>query len=121
MGYKVFVQAVSITTYSDSDLLELAGLVNDLHPYAMSMVDTYGLLHQSNLYHIFEVLDANLKPDIRIGYHAHNNFQMGYANGIEMIEAKTDRDMLVDGSLYGMGKSAGNAPLELLEIGRAHV
>ena len=85
LGYKVFVQAVSITTYSDSDLLELVGLVNDLHPYAMSMVDTYGLLHQSNLYHIFEVLDANLKPDIRIGYHAHNNFQMGYANAIEMI------------------------------------
>lgn len=116
LGYKVFVQAVSITTYSDSDLLELVGLVNDLHPYAMSMVDTYGLLHQGNLYHIFEVLDANLKPDIRIGYHAHNNFQMGYANGIEMIEAKTDRDMLVDGSLYGMGKSAGNAPLELLAM-----
>ena len=41
---------------------------------------------------------------------------MGYANGIEMIEAKTERPMLVDGSLYGMGKSAGNAPLELLAM-----
>lgn len=116
LGYRVFVQAVSITTYSDEDLLELVGLVNELHPYAMSMVDTYGLLHQSNLYHIFEVLDYNLRPDISIGYHAHNNFQMGYANGIEMIEAETERPMLVDGSLYGMGKSAGNAPLELLAM-----
>ena len=116
LGYKVFVQAVSITTYSDADLLELVGLVNDLHPYAISMVDTYGLLHQSNLYHIFEVLDGSLAPDICIGYHAHNNFQMGYANGIEMIEAKTERPMLVDGTLYGMGKSAGNAPLELLAM-----
>ena len=70
LGYQVFVQAVSITTYSDSDLLELVELVNDLHPYAMSMVDTYGLLHQSNLYHIFEVLDQHLAPDICIGYHA---------------------------------------------------
>lgn len=116
LGYRVFVQAVSITTYSDEDLLELVDLVNELHPYAMSMVDTYGLLHQSNLYHIFEVLDYNLRPDISIGYHAHNNFQMGYANGIEMIEAETERPMLVDGSLYGMGKSAGNAPLELLAM-----
>lgn len=116
LGYKVFVQAVSITTYSDADLLELVDLVNGLHPYAMSMVDTYGLLHQSNLYHIFEVLDSSLLPDICIGYHAHNNFQMGYANGIEMIEAKTERPMLVDGTLYGMGKSAGNAPLELLAM-----
>lgn len=116
LGYRVFVQAVSITTYSDHDLLELVNLVNDLHPHAMSMVDTYGLLHQSNLYHIFEVLDSNLLPDISIGYHAHNNFQMGYANGIKMIEAETERPMLVDGTLYGMGKSAGNAPLELLAM-----
>ncbi len=116
LGYNVFVQAVSITTYSDEDLLELVELVNELHPYAVSMVDTYGLLHQSDLYHIFQILDRNLLPGICIGYHAHNNFQMGYANGIEMIEAKTERPMLVDGTLYGMGKSAGNAPLELLAM-----
>ncbi len=114
LGYQVFVQAVSITTYSDESLLHLIDLVNDLQPYAISMVDTYGLLHQDNLYHIYKVLDANLAPNICIGYHAHNNFQMGYANGIEMINANTERTMLVDGTLYGMGKSAGNAPLELL-------
>lgn len=116
LGYQVFVQAVSITTYGDEELAELAGLVNDLHPFAMSMVDTYGLLHQDNLYHIFEVLDQELLPDICLGYHAHNNFQMGYANGIEMIGAQTQRPMLVDGTLYGMGKSAGNTPLELLAM-----
>lgn len=116
LGYQVFVQAVSITTYRDEELAELAGLVNELHPFAMSMVDTYGLLHQENLYHIFEVLDQTLLPDICLGYHAHNNFQMGYANGIEMINAQAHRPMLVDGTLYGMGKSAGNTPLELLAM-----
>lgn len=116
LGYQVFVQAVSITTYKDEELAELAGLVNDLHPFAMSMVDTYGLLHQDNLYHIFEVLNRELLPDICLGYHAHNNFQMGYANGIEMINTQVQRPMLVDGTLYGMGKSAGNAPLELLAM-----
>ena len=116
LGYQVFAQAVSITTYNDQELIELASQVNDLHPFAMSMVDTYGLLHQDNLYHIFEVLDRELLPDICLGYHAHNNFQMGYANGIEMINAPTKRPMLVDGTLYGMGKSAGNAPLELLAM-----
>lgn len=116
LGYRVFVQAVSITTYKDEELAELAGLVNDLHPFAMSMVDTYGLLHQDNLYHIFKVLDQALLSDICLGYHAHNNFQMGYANGIEMIGTPTERPMLIDGTLYGMGKSAGNAPLELLAM-----
>lgn len=116
LGYKVFVQAVSITTYSDESLLELVELVNGLQPYALSIVDTYGLLHQSNLYHIFEVLDQNLHNDIGIGYHAHNNFQMGYANGIKIMESQTERPLIIDGTLYGIGKSAGNTPLELLAM-----
>ena len=116
LGYKVFAQAVSITSYSDDELMALIELVNGVRPFAMSMVDTYGLLHQSNLMHIFEVADARLAPEIALGYHAHNNFQMGYANSISMLSALTSRDILVDGSLYGMGKSAGNAPVELLAM-----
>ena len=114
LGYKVFTQAVSITSYSDEELLELIGLVNDLCPYAMSMVDTYGLLHQDNLIHIFDIMNANLKPQICLGYHAHNNFQMGYANCIEILQKKVERPIFVDGTLYGMGKSAGNTPVELI-------
>lgn len=37
LGYKVFAQAVSITSYSDRELLDLVDLVNDLEPYAMSL------------------------------------------------------------------------------------
>lgn len=116
LGYKVFTQAVSITSYNDQELLELIGLVNAIEPYAVSMVDTYGLLHQDNLIHIFDIMNANLKADICIGYHAHNNFQMGYANCIEILNKNVDRPILVDGSLYGMGKSAGNTPIELISM-----
>ena len=116
LGYKVFTQAVSITSYNDEELLELIELVNDLQPYAVSMVDTYGLLHQDNLIHIFDIMDANLNSQICIGYHAHNNFQMGYANCIEILNKKVDRTILVDATLYGMGKSAGNTPIELISM-----
>lgn len=116
LGYKVFTQAVSITSYNDEELLELIGLVNDLCPYAVSMVDTYGLLHQNNLIHIFDIMDANLNPQICLGYHAHNNFQMSYANCIEVLHKKVERPILVDATLYGMGKSAGNTPIELISM-----
>lgn len=116
LGYKVFTQMVSVTSYTDERLVELMGLVNELKPYAVSMVDTYGLLHQDNLMHIFEVMDAHLIPEVAIGYHSHNNFQMGYANCIEFLSKQVDREILVDGTLYGMGKSAGNTPLELLAM-----
>ena len=109
-GYAVFVQAVSITSYNDEEFAELAGLVNDICPYAFSLVDTYGLLHKQQLEHYFVMADQQLRPEIGLGYHAHNNFQLAYANCIEVLEKK------LDGTLYGMGKSAGNAPTELLSM-----
>ncbi|WP_300279269.1 aldolase catalytic domain-containing protein [uncultured Subdoligranulum sp.] len=116
LGYQVFVQAVSITSYSDDELRQLIELANGIHPHALSMVDTYGLLDAESLGHIISVIDDNLLPDITLGYHAHNNFQLGYANAMSMLNKPLSRDVLVDGTLYGMGKSAGNAPIELIAM-----
>lgn len=118
LGYKVFAQLVSITSYDDEELMDLIRLANEIEPYAVSMVDTYGLLHKSTLFHYYDLLEANLKPSIRIGYHAHNNFQLGYSNCIELMgyHQGKERGLLCDGTVYGMGKSAGNAPSELLAM-----
>lgn len=116
LGYQVFSQLVSVTSYTDDELREVVGLVNNCHPFAMSMVDTYGLCDAPTLAHIMDVIDECLAPDICLGYHAHNNFQLGYANAVSVLNRSLERDVLVDGTLYGMGKSAGNAPLELLAM-----
>lgn len=116
LGYIVFAQLVSVTSYSDEEMLDLIRLANEVKPAAVSMVDTYGLMHQNNLTHFIDLLDKGLDPEISLGYHGHNNFQMGYANCIAMLAYETDRTMLVDGTLYGMGKSAGNAPIELVAM-----
>ncbi len=116
-GYMVFAQPVSVTGYSDPEMEELTKRVNDLDFYAMSIVDTYGLLDRSALLHYFSIMDKYLSDDVRIGYHAHNNFQLAYANSICLIEEVGDkRPLLIDGSAFGMGKSAGNCPLELLTM-----
>ena len=80
------------------------------------MVDTYGLLHKQQLAHYFNMANELLKESIGLGYHAHNNFQLAYANCIEVLETELKRMLIVDGTLYGMGKSAGNAPTELLAM-----
>ena len=115
-GYRVFAQAVSITSYSEAEFKELTDMVNELEPYAFSLVDTYGLLHKQQLAHYFNMADSQLLPSIGLGYHAHNNFQLAYANCIEVLETDLKRMLIVDGTLYGMGKSAGNAPTELLAM-----
>lgn len=113
-GYAVFSQLVSVTSYSDEELLKLIELVNDVKPYAVSMVDTYGLLNPGDLLHCFEILDREVLPEINIGFHAHNNLQLAYANSLAFVEKKTERNIIVDGTLFGMGKSAGNTPIELI-------
>lgn len=113
-GYAVFAQPVSVTTYTDREMLDLIDKINELAPYAVSIVDTYGLMHQGKVLHYFRLLDNNLNSDIAIGFHSHNNFQMAYANCIELIKEPTHRNLIMDASCYGMGKSAGNTCTELL-------
>ena len=116
LGYKVFAQLVSVTSYTDDELLQLVGLVNYVKPFAVSMVDTYGLLDSEALLHIYKILDEHVEEQIQIGFHAHNNFQLGYANALTFIEYPGKHDIVVDGTLFGMGKSAGNDPIELVAM-----
>ncbi len=113
-GYLVGAQPVSVTGYDDEEMKELVKEINSLSPFAMYIVDTYGLLERKQLLHIFRLIDERLDKGIKIGYHAHNNFQLAFANSVALMEEDTERDIIIDGSAFGMGKSAGNCPLELL-------
>ncbi len=115
-GYMVFAQPVSITGYTDEEMTDLVEHINVLKPFAMSIVDTYGLLDQTDLLHYFDLIDSRLDKNVMVGYHAHNNFQLAYSNSIALMNRDTDRGLLIDGSAFGIGKSAGNCPLELLTM-----
>lgn len=115
-GYKVFSQMVSITSYNDDELMELIELVNKVKPYAVSMVDTYGLLHPNDMLHYYEILDEHVDSAIWIGFHAHNNFQLAYANDIAFLDKPAKHDIVIDATLFGMGKSAGNSQIELVSM-----
>lgn len=115
-GYKIYVNPVSVTGYSDDELVALLHKINKIEPDGVSIVDTYGLMHRKELLNYFRLFDKHLSKSIPIGYHAHNNFQMVYANSIELCELESDRGLVIDSSLYGMGKGAGNANTELVTM-----
>ncbi len=115
-GYKLFIQAISITAYSDQDMVDYIQKINEIKPYAFSIVDTYGLLDEEKLANYFSLLENHLDKDIAIGYHAHNNFQLAFSNSIRFISQKTTHNLVVDATVYGMGKSAGNCPIELISL-----
>ncbi|MDD2897393.1 MAG: aldolase catalytic domain-containing protein [Desulfuromonadaceae bacterium] len=115
-GYRIFVNPVSVTSYSDEEMLDLIDKINTLAPQGVAIVDTYGLMHKQELLHYYDLLDKNLTAGTKIGYHAHNNFQLAYANSLELIALDSDRELIVDASLFGMGKSAGNTCTELVAL-----
>lgn len=115
-GYKLFIQAISITAYSDMEMLQYVEKINEIKPYAFSIVDTYGLLDNKSMTRYFHLIDDNLDPEIVMGYHDHNNFQLAYSNTMRFLSMETDRHLVADASVYGMGKSAGNCATELLAM-----
>lgn len=113
-NYKVFMQPVGTTTYTKEELCTLVQRINTINPYAFYLVDTLGTLFRDELFEMFNIVDKILNPDVRIGFHSHNNLQMSFANATEMLSIKTDRNIIIDSSVFGMGRGAGNLCTELI-------
>ncbi len=115
-GYLVYFQAANTLAYDDESLRGLAADMNTFRPEALSVVDTFGAMYFDDLERIVSILDSELDPQIAIGFHAHNNQQLAFALVIRFTELmqKAGRDCIVDATLCGMGRGAGNATTELV-------
>lgn len=114
-GYKCFVQPVDILGYSDTELIELIEQINEVEPYCFSIVDTFGSMYQDDLHRVFELINHNLIPTCKVGFHSHNNMQMSNALSQEFVRMTYGRrEVIVDGTVSGMGRGAGNTPIELI-------
>lgn len=114
-GYKLFVQAVNILAYSDKEILEIIDIINEIKPYSFGIVDTYGAMYLEDMTHIFDLVDYNLDKSICIDIHSHNNMQSSFAFSQEIARiAPEDRNIILDATLNGMGKCAGNLNTELI-------
>ncbi|MBD5540541.1 MAG: hypothetical protein HDR00_05000 [Lachnospiraceae bacterium] len=115
-GYRVYYQAANTLAYSREDLIDLAHKVNQAQPEGLSVVDTFGAMYQEDLERIVAVLDGELNEDIKLGFHSHNNQQLSFALSIRFVEMleKSGRKAIVDASLCGMGRGAGNTTTELM-------
>lgn len=115
-GYQFYIQPMITLRYSDAELLELIELVNKELPDASGfyIVDSFGEMRPNDMSRILNLVDYNLVPTMTLGFHSHNNLQMSYSNAIAMLQFPTNRDLMMDCSIMGMGKGAGNLNTELL-------
>ena len=112
-GYMVFLQPMVSMNYSDTEFLHMIDTVNNISPYACYIVDSFGMMKKRDVIHYFHLMNANLDKNISIGFHAHNNFQSALSNAQALIEQETVHNLIIDSSIYGMGRGAGNLNSEL--------
>ncbi len=113
-GYKVFMQPVGTGFYTDMELLQLVEKMNQLQPYAFYIVDTLGSMYRNEVSHRFYLIDENMRPEIHLGFHGHNNLQLAFSNAQVLGKIQTKRTLILDSSVNGMGRGAGNLPTELI-------
>lgn len=114
-GYKVSVQPVDALGYTDAELIDLINLVNQVEPYCFSIVDTFGSMYEEDLQHIYSIVDHNLISSCGIGFHSHNNMQLSSSLSQAFLRMNGGkREIIIDGTISGMGRGAGNTPTELI-------
>ena len=76
------------------------------------MVDSFGSLYGEQIARLVKKYLGRLEGTGKeVGIHAHNNQQLAFANTIEAIILGSDR---ADATMDGLGRGAGNCPMELL-------
>lgn len=113
LGYKLFVNFVGTDNYSDEEFVHGIEKFNDLEPFAMSIVDSFGLIRKKQFMRLVYLADNNMAPGITLCYHAHNNLQQAFSNAESLVELNLKRDLCIDACVFGMGRGAGNLNEEL--------
>lgn len=87
-----------------NQLNKLNGVVN-----LFCMVDSFGGVSPKDVRNVYEIVKSS--TICQIGFHGHNNLQLGLINTLTAIECGVD---FVDATILGMGRGAGNLKMELL-------
>lgn len=112
-GYLAFVQPMLSMAYSDEEFLKLISIANGFNPYAFYIVDSFGMMKRNDLIRLYYLVEHNLNADTWVGFHSHNNMQLAYSNAQSLVDQKSSRKLIIDCSIYGMGRGAGNLNTEL--------
>jgi 4-hydroxy 2-oxovalerate aldolase len=109
-GYEVTINLMAVSKVLERDLDEALNDLSKSDVPVIYLVDSFGSLYSEQIHFLAKKYFQAL-PGKELGIHTHNNQQLAFANTIEAIIAGVNR---LDATLYGMGRGAGNCPLELL-------
>ncbi len=110
LGYEVTVNLMAISTCPEMDLDRALEQLAQTQVDVIYLVDSFGYFYSEQIHYLADKYRSWL-PGKELGMHCHNNQQLAFSNTIDGILKQVN---YVDGSIYGMGRAAGNCPTELL-------
>ena len=113
-GYNITIQPTAVAHYTDEKFIRLCEAANEIQPFALYLVDTFGTQSSTQIMHLSELADKHLDKNIRLGYHGHNNKMQALACAESFLRMGMDRGLNLDGSIGGMGKGPGNLQTEVI-------
>jgi 4-hydroxy 2-oxovalerate aldolase len=111
-GYETCINIMAISHEGGPFLHEaLQQIADETQVLAVYIVDSFGALYSEQVHYLVERYQMHIKAPKEVGAHFHNNQQLAFANTIEAIIKGAN---FLDGTLFGLGRAAGNCPTELL-------
>lgn len=110
MGFEVGFNVMYMSKWKEQDsFLNLLPEVKDIANY-FYMVDSFGGIYPSDVKEIIHLVKTYI-PDVPLGFHAHNNLELALINTLTALDEGCE---IVDATITGMGRGAGNLKTELL-------
>ena len=112
LGYETTFNIMAISIVKEAELNQALEVVSKSPADVLVVVDSFGNLFREQVDLLVKKYQAAVEgTGMEIGMHAHNNLQLAFANTIEAIILGSNR---VDATMMGLGRGAGNCPMELL-------
>jgi 4-hydroxy 2-oxovalerate aldolase len=111
-GYETTVNIMAISKSFDDELDEVLSQLSKTNVDVIYIADSFGSFYPEQIKKLTEkYLKVASETGKKVGIHAHNNLQLAYANTLEAMIYGTS---FLDVTISGLGRGAGNCPLELL-------
>lgn len=112
LGYETTCNIMAISQANLNQVSEALNMIGESNADVIYLVDSYGSLYPENAAQLAQTyLEAAEKCGKKVGFHAHNNQNLAFANTIETLSYGVS---YLDATAMGMGRGAGNCAMELL-------
>jgi len=111
-GYEVSANLMAVSNITETEIDQVLEAIAPTPAQVMVIVDSFGHLYREQIDYLYKkYITAVESGGKEVGLHMHNNLQLAFANTIEGIILGSNR---VDATMDGLGRGAGNCPMELL-------